>query len=204
MINAMPSLKIHNLGYFHVGPIDLTIGASECVTLSGPSGAGKTLMLRAIADLEPHEGHVYLGSTKATEIRPHLWRKRVGMLPSESQWWHDTVGEHFLEVNSSWLDMLGFDGDVMGWRISRLSSGERQRLALLRLLGNQPKVLLLDEPTANLDHKNTRKVEKLLESYRLQQESAFLWISHDPDQIYRIGTRHYILDKGKIVEQKKK
>jgi len=200
----MIRLKIHNLECHGVGPIDLTIGASECVTLSGPSGAGKTLMLRAIADLEPHDGHVYLGSAKATEMKPHQWRKRVGMLPSESQWWHDTVGDHFPEANTPWLEILGFSGKVMGWRISRLSSGERQRLALLRLLCNQPKVLLLDEPTANLDPENTLKVESLLESYRLQQEASFLWISHDPEQIHRMGTRHYILDKGKIVEQKRK
>ena len=199
----MIRLEIQNLRYHNIGPINLAIDTSECVMLSGPSGAGKTLMLRAIADLEPHEGHVYLGSAKATEIKPHHWRKRVGMLPSESQWWHDTVGEHFRKPNSSWFEILGFDGDVMGWRVSRLSSGERQRLALLRLLCNQPKVLLLDEPTANLDPENTLKVERLLESYRQQQKSSFLWISHDPEQIHRMGTRHYILDKGRIVKQNK-
>lgn len=200
----MPELKIQRLRYRNVGPIDLTIETSECVMLSGPSGAGKTLMLKAIADLEPHDGQVYLGTTKAAEMRPNKWRKKVGMLPSESDWWHDTVGEHFSETNSPWLDMLGFNVDVMGWRVSRLSSGERQRLALLRLLCNLPKVLLLDEPTANLDPESTLKVEKLLESYSRQQESSFLWTSHDPDQIHRVGTRHYVLDHGRIMEQKRK
>ena len=198
----MPGLKIQRLRYRNVGPIDLTLETSECVTLSGPSGAGKTLLLKAIADLEPHDGQVYLGATKATEMRPNQWRKKVGMLPSESDWWHDTVEEHLPETSTPWLEMLGFDADVMKWRVSRLSSGERQRLALLRLLCNLPKVLLLDEPTANLDPESTSKVEKLLESYRRQHQSSFLWTSHDPDQIHRVGTRHYVLDKGRIVEQK--
>jgi ABC-type iron transport system FetAB ATPase subunit len=89
----------------------------------------------------------------------------------------------------------------MTWHVSRLSSGERQRLALLRLLGNRPKVLLLDEPTANLDSENTLKVEKLLHIYRKQQQSALLWISHDPEQIRRVGTRHFILRNGRLEEQ---
>ena len=197
----MIRLKIQDLRYHHVGPIELSISPSECVTFSGPSGAGKTLMLRAIADLEPHEGQVCLDNERAIEISPHQWRKKVGMLPAESQWWYDTVKEHFQEIQESWFKMLGFEKDVMTWQISRLSSGERQRLALLRLLGNRPKVLLLDEPTANLDSENTLKVEKLLHMYRTQQQSALLWISHDPGQIRRVGTRHFILQNGRLEEQ---
>jgi len=172
------------------------------VSLSGPSGAGKTLMLRAIADLEPHTGLVYLDNAKAYEISPPDWRRKVGLLPAESQWWHDTVEEHFKKVNEQWLEMLGLDDEVMKWRVSRLSTGERQRLALLRILCNRPKALLLDEPTANLDPENTRQVERLLEQYRMQQEAAFLWITHDKEQIRRVGTRHFVLQDGRLLEQK--
>ncbi len=198
----MIRLTIHNLRYHNIGPIDLSIEKSECVTLSGPSGAGKTLMFRAIADLEPHEGHVQLDLVNAAEITPPQWRKNVGMLPAESQWWYDTVEGHFKEVNGSWLEMLGLDDRVMQWRVSRLSSGERQRLALLRLLCNRPKVVLLDEPTANLDPENTQRVERLLEDYRMQQESSFIWVTHDKEQIRRVGTRHFVLNDGMLSERK--
>ncbi len=196
----MIRLRIRKLLYHNIGPIDLAIEASECVCLSGPSGAGKTLMLRAIADLEPHRGRVYLDTAKATEMNPPAWRKKVGMLPAESQWWHDTVKEHFKKVNELWIEMLGLDNAVMKWHVSRLSSGERQRLSLLRLICNRPKVLLLDEPTANLDPENAERVEQLLENYRVQQGASILWVSHDPEQISRVATRHFVLKDGMISE----
>jgi len=90
---------------------------------------------------------------------------------------------------------------VMQWQVSRLSSGEHQRLALLRLLSNRPKVLLLDEPTANLDPVNAQRVEKLLEDYRTQQKSSFLWISHDTQQIQRVAARHFVLREGRLFER---
>ena len=144
---------------------------------------------------------MYLEGTKSTEISPPEWRRKVGTLPAESQWWRDTVGEHLQEVNEDWLEMLGFDGAVMQWQVSRLSSGEHQRLALLRLLSNRPKVLLLDEPTANLDPVNAQRVEKLLGDYRTQQKSSFLWISHDTQQIQRVAVRHFVLKEGRLLER---
>jgi putative ABC transport system ATP-binding protein len=70
--------------------------------------------------------------------------------------------------------------------ISRLSTGERQRLALARLLALRPQVLLLDEATANLDPSNRDRVEDLIQYYRREQGAAVLWVSHDPDQRRRL------------------
>ena len=95
--------------------------------MSGPSGAGKTLLLRAIADLDPHRGRVFLDDAECNAFSASDWRGRVGMLPAESQWWGDSVGEHFAQIDYGLLECLGFDKEVMHWQISRLSSGERQR-----------------------------------------------------------------------------
>jgi len=198
---SMNQLKVENLRYYTVGPLNLAIEASECIAVSGPSGAGKTMMLRAITDLEPHDGEVYLGNVKSTDISGPQWRKKVGMLPAESQWWCDTVGEHFQRFNEGWLEMLGLDRTVMRWPVSRLSSGERQRLALLRLLSNQPEVLLLDEPTANLDPASGKRVEELLCNYSDLKETPVIWISHDTRQIQRMATRHFVLSDGKLLEK---
>lgn len=198
---SMNQLKVKNLRYHKVGPINLTVEASECIVLSGPSGSGKTMMLRAVADLEPHDGVVYLGDVKSNDISGPQWRKKVGMLPAESQWWCDTVGEHFKEYNKQWLEALGLDSTVMNWPISRLSTGERQRLALLRLLMNQPKALLLDEPTANLDPAGSKRVEELLCNYSDLQKTPVIWISHDSRQIQRMAKRHFLLSNGKLLEK---
>jgi len=79
--------------------------------------------------------------------------------------------------------------DLLQQPVTHLSSGERQRLALLRVLANRPRVLLLDEPTANLDADNTRRVEQLITDYLNEQQAAALWISHDGAQCDRIASR---------------
>ena len=117
---------------------------------------------------------------------------------AESQWWHDRVGEHLADVDISLLEALGFGQDVLDFEVPRLSSGERQRLALIRLLSNGPQALLLDEPTASLDPENTRRVERLLTDYRGQHQAPILWVSHDPGQIKRIADRHYEIVTGKL------
>jgi ABC-type iron transport system FetAB ATPase subunit len=185
ILSAQYGLKISNLGVHTLAGIDLSITAGQCAGLIGPSGAGKSLFLRALADLDPHEGSVWLDGVQADQIPAPHWRRQVALLPAESVWWHDTVGPHFDNPPDAGLKELGFDSDVLSWKISRLSSGERQRLAVLRLLALQPKVLLLDEPTANLDRINTQRVESLLNGYRRSRNPVVIWVSHDIEQLRR-------------------
>ncbi len=206
----MTVLQVKSLSFLNRGPFALTINSTGCTSLSGESGSGKTLLLRAIADLIPHSGQIMLNNQDHMEITGPVWRKKVGLLPAESRWWRDTVGEHFtpdsLPLILPWFAKLGF-GDkgasqkVLQWKVSRLSSGERQRLALIRLLANKPHVLLLDEPTANLDVGNISKAEKLIEEYRLAAQAAVLWVCHDPVQANRVAQNHYRLANGIITKE---
>ena len=142
-------------------------------------------MLRAIADLDPHHGKVFLDDIECNDMSPGLWRCKIGLLPAESQWWYETVGEHFGTTDMTLLSALGFGNDVLDFQIIHLSSGERQRLGLIRLLCNRPQALLLDEPTSSLDPENTRRVERLIDNFRRQYQAPVIWVSHDSRQIER-------------------
>lgn len=193
-------LTIKQLRTHHVGPLDIELVAGECVALSGPSGAGKTLLLRAIADLDAHEGEMLLDGIACGSMRAHEWRCRIGLLPAESQWWGEQIGDHFARLDETLLAALGFSREAMGWEVARCSTGERQRLALLRLLQNQPQVLLLDEPTASLDSENVARVEAVVASLRQQQGLAVLWVSHDAAQMQRVASRCLQISGGQLQE----
>ena len=131
-------------------------------------------------------------------INPQSWRRQVAYLPAESRWWAQSVGEHFRNPDSVPFGRLGFDDQVKDWKVERLSSGERQRLAVLRLLENQPRVLLLDEPTANLDAQSTQHVETLIGEYISQAKAACLWVTHAADQIRRIARQRLLLENSHL------
>ncbi len=190
------NLEVTDLAFRGRGPYSFAIRGGECLGLAGPSGAGKTLLLRALADLDPHRGRVRLGSLVCDQVPAPLWRRKVALLPAESLWWHDRVGDHFTDfdrIPARFLDLLGFEPSVGDWQVSRLSTGEKQRLAILRLLQNRPGALLLDEPTASLDADNISRVEELLMDYCRQHLAPVLWVSHDPDQLDRVADQRMVM-----------
>ncbi len=180
--------------------LDLEIRPGEIVCLAGPSGSGKSLLLRAVADLIPHQGRVLLNGEDCAGMPAHIWRRRVSLLPAESRWWADLVGEHFPQPVSEEMAALGFGPEVMQWQVARCSTGERQRLAILRLLAQAPSALLLDEPTASLDHESIGRVEEMIDRYRRLHRAPVLWVSHDPDQMRRVADRRLEINGGRVEE----
>ena len=192
-------LRLEDITIGELRATNLTVAAGECIGLHGVSGSGKTRLLRAIADLEAHGGEAYAEGAAQNEVKAHEWRRRVMLLPAESQWWQDQVGQHF-DTKAVAFDKLGFDDDVVNWQVSRCSSGEKQRLAILRLLSHHPRVLLLDEPSANLDATNTERVEALIKQYLEQSHAAAIWVSHDLSQLKRVASRQFQIINGKVTE----
>ncbi|HEY9034815.1 MAG TPA: ATP-binding cassette domain-containing protein [Pseudomonadales bacterium] len=190
-------LSIHDLHGDCLAIDRLDIAAGEIVCLSGPSGSGKSRLLRAIADLDPHNGLISLNHQSQCSMPAHHWRRRVMLVPADSQWWADTVVEHFADGAVD-LAALGLPADAGQWPVSRLSAGERQRLALARAISYRPQALLLDEPTANLDPETTAMVERWLQQQIATGQLPTLWVSHDTAQIARLGNRHLRIHRQQL------
>jgi len=195
-------LTVDALTRLHISA-SFCLNDSECIALQGPSGAGKTLLLRAIADLDPSEGTVKLDDALREGIPAPLWRKQVTYVAAEPGWWADTVKEHFAAWDHAinLVERLGLPADCGTWSVSRLSTGERQRLGLVRALMLRSRVLLLDEPTSALDETSTAAVESIV-SERISAGASVIWITHDKEQASRIGSRLLVMSAGGHIEEK--
>lgn len=194
-------LSIKGLSRPGIKPFSLDIDAGECIALMGASGSGKTLLLRTIADLDPNQGEVFLDQVNRNDMLAPEWRSAVGYLAGEAGWWADEVGRHFPDhdLAAALFLELGFTLDTMGWQVARLSTGERQRLALARSLLIDPKVLLLDEPTSGLDADSTAVVENIL-NRSLARGTAILLVTHDTSQATRLAGKRLRMSDGDVTE----
>ena len=195
-------LEVSHLQTERLGPLSLRLQPGELVQITGASGAGKSLLLRAIADLDPNGGEVWLDGQARDALTPPQWRRQVAYVPAETAWWGDRVDEHLpadwaRDDAESFLEHLGLEHGALDWEVERLSSGEKQRLGLLRALLTGPRVLLLDEPTANLDLENTRRFERLVRAWMAEREAGALWVTHDTQQRDRLGGRILNLNDGR-------
>jgi len=197
-LGSAPRLRVTNIKTGLIGPLSLSLAAGACTAVLGPSGSGKSLLLRAIADLDPNQGDIQLdGRARATMSAP-AWRRLVAYVPAETGWWDERVGDHFTDRAAAvpLIERLGLPAAVWDWSVGRLSTGERQRLGLARALALRPRVLLLDEPTSGLDDAATRRVETVMLEQR-QAGVALVWVTHDEAQADRVADRRLRLDGGR-------
>jgi ABC-type iron transport system FetAB ATPase subunit len=183
------------------GPFDMAVTAGACVAITGASGSGKSLFLRMVADLDPNEGEVLVDGQVRSAMPAPAWRRLVTYVPAESGWWEEAVAAHFTDLPAArgMAERLGLKPELLDGMVLRLSTGEKQRLALARsLLVNAP-VLLLDEPTGALDGDSQAKVEAVLRE-RLAGGTTVLMVTHDVAQAARLGGRHMVMAAGKLSE----
>ncbi len=198
MTQSSPRLLVRKLSSAVLHEVSFELAAGEIVCLRGPSGAGKSRLLRAICDLDENHGEVRLDGTSRESIEAPRWRRLAALLPAESTWWEDTPGAHFPRHPPYSPQDLGLGAAILSQPMARLSSGERQRLALLRVLALEPRVVLLDEPTSNLDAENGRRTELLVRRHVDATNASVLWITHDASQAARVGRRTLTMDAGTL------
>ena len=196
-------LSVRHLKRLSIGPIGLNVAGGEIVALTGPSGVGKSLLLRAIADLDPNEGELSLSGISRETMDAPAWRRQVMYVPAHTGWWADTVEPHFAGLEraqvKTTLHRLGLESTALGWQVANLSTGERQRLALARALAHAPKILMLDEPTSGLDPDNATRAEALI-ARAAEDGAGVVFVTHDAAQAERLGMRRLVLKDGQLHE----
>jgi UDP-glucose/iron transport system ATP-binding protein len=190
-------------GQILVADLSLSLDAGEVVALSGPSGSGKTTSLRAMAALVPAQGDLLLEERSPSQWGWPNYRRRVAYVSQRPVVIEGTVADNLalaFEPASAagatfdaaaardLLAALRLDPAMMDQSARTLSEGERQRVALVRSLLVEPRVLLLDEPTSALDEEAVEAVERLVRR-RCDLGVAAIVVSHDSAQRARLATR---------------
>lgn len=196
-----------------VAGVDLTVASGEVVTLLGASGSGKSSLLRAVAGLEPLAGgRVRIAGRDVAGVPPY--RRGVGlMFQDHALFPHLSVAQNVafgLRMHrwprgdrdgrvAEMLDLVGL-GDRARARAHELSGGEQQRVALARTLAPRPAVALLDEPLGSLDRALRRDLVALLGTVFESAAATVLYVTHDRDEAFRLGSRVGVMRTGRIVQ----
>jgi putative ABC transport system ATP-binding protein len=199
-------------------PVDLVVGAGETLAVVGPSGSGKSTLLGLIAGLDaPTTGRILLDGTDITELDEdglaRLRGRAVGivfqffhLLPSLTAFENVLVPLELAAADAAeprahaLLASVGLAGRERHYP-AQLSGGEQQRVAIARALANNPRVLLADEPTGNLDSANGAHVIELLFEISRRRGTTLVLATHDAGLAARAGACLALHD-GRVVERR--
>ncbi len=221
MIKFANVSKAYPNGAVALEDVNLEIEKGEFVTIVGPSGAGKTTLNKLmLAEEEPTEGSVLFENADIntfTNAETTRLRRRIGtvfqefrLLPNKTAYENiafamEAAGKSDEEIVSDVPHVLQLVDlqDRMFHFPSQLSGGEKQRLAIARAIINQPEVLIADEPTGNLDSRNTNEVIEILKKINDLGTTVIL-TTHDPQLIKAVGQRMISMERGRVVGDEQK
>ncbi len=192
-----------------INNISFTFKTGNIYSIIGPSGAGKSSLLRLINRLdEPTGGNIFFDGNDYTQYQPCELRKRIGYLFQTPYLFEGSVKENIRYGNQSISDkkikelaeQTQVSEKLLNSDSSKLSVGEKQRVALARMLALNPEIILLDEPTSALDPANTVIIERLIKQIAGRCEATFLFVSHNPEQALRMGGQALLLVDGYLLE----
>ena len=199
-----------------INGIDLTVPSGQFVVVTGPSGSGKTTLLSLMAGLDaPTSGTILIDDQDITKLNEdelaELRGERFGfifqnfhLIPTLTALENVVLSAELGGTSNSHkksVDLLGVVGlaERMHHYPAQLSGGEQQRLCLARAFVNEPDIVLADEPTGNLDSKNSNRVLDLMMELHQTRKATVVLVTHEPD-IARKSQRILTMADGKIIE----
>ena len=211
--------KTYTLGKVEVNAlngVNASVEEGEFVAIMGPSGSGKSTFLNMVGMLDvPTSGEIYLNSTEITKMNEHKrveYRLRnIGFVfqffnlfmelsALENVMFPMMLSSHpfYRERAEELLEIVGLKARI-NHLPSELSGGEQQRVTIARALANQPKLLLTDEPTANLDTRTTKEIMELFIRLNKEQRQTIIMVTHNPELGAQADRIIHFRD-GKVVE----
>jgi len=215
-----PIIRVENIKKIYDDRVVLEIPHLEfekgmIYALVGPNGAGKTTLLRLLNLLErPDEGELYFDGQQIDNSSPAVlsMRRQMTLVMQNAILFRTSVynnvayglkvRSHDKKIPSAILSALNLVG-LAGFetrKAKQLSAGESQRIALARALVLQPRILLLDEPTANVDKRNVHVVESILRKINAELKTTIIFTTHDLSQAHRLTDKIISLLDGKIMD----
>lgn len=205
--------EIKNIKYKDILKIDeLKIEDNMVTAILGPSGGGKTTFLKLLNNMiSPEEGQIYYRNQEIKDYEPVKLRRRVVMLPQDPQIFPGTIRDNFRiteeitsnkysedEVYRELLKKVSLPKKLMD-NAADLSGGEKQRLALARVMLLEPETLLLDEPSSSLDLETEEKIIDMVVNYAKDNCRTMIMVTHNPDIAEEFADRIINIEAGKIV-----
>ncbi|MBE6146297.1 MAG: cell division ATP-binding protein FtsE [Firmicutes bacterium] len=214
--------KVYKNGVTAIANLTLSIDKGEFVFITGESGCGKSTLVKMLyREEKPTKGQVTVGGINVAKLynsKVYKLRRKLGIVFQDFKLLPKlTVYENV----SFGLDNIGMSGPEIRKRVMKaldrvglkekircfpneLSGGEQQRVCIARAIVNEPKVLICDEPTGNLDPKTSKEIVKVINSINKEMGATVLMVTHDKDIVNSMKKRVITLEKGVLKNDTKK
>lgn len=196
--------------------INFSIEEGDCLAVLGTNGAGKSTLLKCLNKiLEPQSGHIYLNNKDISELNGSYIAQNIAYVPQKHQYSRKTVFDSVLlgrkpyikwnvdnedmKIVENVLNLLELEDCSLSYT-NELSGGELQKVVIARALAQEPKILLMDEPTSNLDLKNQIEVLKIVDEIIETQKISAIITMHDLNLALRFANKFLLLKDGEIFD----
>ena len=222
LINISDVSKRYKNGVTAIYDLDLKIKKGEFVFVIGGSGSGKSTLIKMLyREEKPTKGQIIIGGINVAKLRNskvYKLRRRLGivfqdyrLLPKLTVYENvaftlEVIGTKKSEIKKRTLkaiELVGLKAKTRNYP-SQLSGGEQQRVAIARAIGNNPKLLICDEPTGNLDPDMSMEIVKLLDSINKATGTTVIMATHDREIVNKMKKRVLVLKEGRLVKDYEK